>query len=202
MKKAVWIAALALLAGAGGIVAVRGFFVESASAQIEVSEGTAQVLQNKIDRIQGAENGAGTRAPASVEVSEVELESYVLYFLRQDIPARMDSIDVQLTPGTVAADTKMTFGTNPTSNPLIDVLVSGTHKLFVKGKLAAHGGMGNFSLEEARVDGIPVPIVLIETLVDKYVKPKYPDVKLDEPFEMPWGIEELSITNGKATIVY
>jgi hypothetical protein len=52
------------------------------------------------------------------------------------------------------------------------------------------------------VDGIPVPIVLIETLVDRYVKPKSPDVKLDEPFMMPWGIEDLTITNGKATIVY
>jgi hypothetical protein len=53
-----------------------------------------------------------------------------------------------------------------------------------------------------KVDGIPVPLVLIETLIDKYVKPKYPEVDLKEPFPMPWGMESLTITTGKATIAY
>ena len=53
-----------------------------------------------------------------------------------------------------------------------------------------------------KVDGIPVPNILIETLVEKYVKPKYPEVDLKEPFPMPWGMESLTITPGKATIVY
>jgi hypothetical protein len=177
MKKAVWIATLALLAGAAVIFAVRSFVVESAPAQMEISERTAQVLQGKIDAIRKAEKTPGRSASETVEVSDAELEAYVLYSLREQIPARVDSIDVQLTPGTVAADTKMTFGDSPTRNPLIDVLISGTHRLFVKGKLEASGGKGKFSLEEARVDGIPVPIILIETLVDKYVKPKYPHVR-------------------------
>jgi hypothetical protein len=202
MKKAVWIATLALLAGAAVIFAVRTFVVESAAPQTDLSESTARILQLKIDAIRKVEKDASPRAPVTVEVTEAEFESYVLYSLKEEIPARVDSIDVQLTPGEVAADTKMTFGNSPTRNPLIDALISGTHQLFVKGKLSATGGNGKFTLEEARVDGIPVPIVLIETLVDKYVKPKYPQVKLDEPFTMPWGIEDLTITQGKATITY
>lgn len=202
IKKTVWIAPLALLAGAAVIFAVRSFVVESASAQMDVSERSAQVLQEKIDTIKKAEKTPGRQASETVVVTESELESYVLFSLREQIPARVDSIDVQLTPGTVAADTKMTFGNSPTKNPLIDVLISGTHRFFIKGKLTASGGMGKFNLDEARVDGIPVPIVFIETLVDRYVKPKHPDVKLDEPFMVPWGIEDLTITNGKATIVY
>jgi len=202
MKKAVWGATLAVLAGAAVIFAVRNPVVESAPSQVEVSERTAHVLHGKIEAIKKAEKAAGQRAPERVEVSDAELESYVLYELREDIPARVDSIDVQLTPGSVAANTKITFGNSPTNNPLIDVLISGTHRLFVKGKLQARGGQAKFSLQEARVDGIPVPLILIETLIDKYVKPKYPDVNLDEPFVMPWGIKDLTITSGKATIVY
>jgi hypothetical protein len=34
------------------------------------------------------------------------------------------------------------------------------------------------------------------------VKPKYPDVDLNEPFTMPWGIESLVITPGKTVIGY
>ena len=202
MKKPVWIAVLAFLAGAVVIFTVKSFVVESASAQLPVSERTARMLQEKIDAVKKAAKATDRKASETVEVSDSELEAYVLYSLRQQIPARVDSIDVQLTPGVVAADTKMTFGNSPTNNPLIDMLISGTHRLFVKGKLTAIHGMGKFSLDQARVDGIPVPIVLIETLVDKYVKPKYPDVRLDEPFMMPWGIEELTVMHGKAWIVY
>jgi hypothetical protein len=203
MKKAVCIAAVVLTVGIVAIFAVRNFIAEPVSAQqAQVSERAAGQLQVKIDAIRKVENATESRQPATVELSEEELESYVVYSLREHIPAKVDSIDVELTPGAVSADTKMTFGSNPTRNPMIDVLISGTHRLYVKGQLSASGGKGKFVLEEARVDGIPVPIVLIETLIDRYVKPKYPDVKLDEPFSMPWGIEDLTITTDKASVTY
>ena len=202
MKKSVWIAALAFLVGAAVIFTVRSFVVESASAQLDISPRSARILQEKIDAVKKAEKATDRKASETLEVSDSELEAYVLYSLREHIPAHVEAIDVQLTPGMVAANTKMTFGNSPTNNPMIDLLISGTHRLFVKGKLSARGGMGKFSLEQAKVDGIPVPIVLIETLVDKYVKPKYPDVRLDEPFVMPWGIEDLTVMQGKARIVY
>src|SRR5262245_37659514 len=114
----------------------------------------------------------------------------------------MDSIDVQLSPGLVAADTQLTFNSNSTGNPMVDALVGGTHNLFVKGKLSGHDSRGKFDLEEIKGDGIPVPRVLIQTLFDKYVKPKYPDADLKKPFELPWGIRSIDVQTGKATIVY
>jgi len=162
----------------------------------------AQALKAKIEAIKAAHAGGKAGPRQTIEVSEVELESYVLFYLRQDIPARVDSFDVQLTEGAVAADTKLTFAPDTTGNGVVDLLISGTHNLFVKGKLAASGKQGKFELEEVKVDGIPVPNLLIEALITKYVKPKYPDVDLNAPFEMPWGIESLVITPGKTTIVY
>ena len=72
----------------------------------------------------------------------------------------------------------------------------------MKGKLAAAGGRGRFELQTVRLDGIPVPTILIETLVDRYVKPEHPEVDLNEEFQMPWGIDDITITTGKATITY
>jgi hypothetical protein len=174
----------------------------SAFAQNAVSERAARVLQEKIDAIQAAETKGNTRPPETITVSEVELESYVLYEMRDEIPARMDSFDVQLSEGAVAADTRLTFAPDATANPVLDLLIAGTHVLFVKGKLAATGGRGRFELQEVKVDGIPVPTILVETLIARYVKPKYPDVDLNKDFAMPWGIDALTITPGRATIVY
>jgi hypothetical protein len=178
--------------------AVAGFLL----AQNGPSAGAAQALQAKIDAIKAAQSNSNGRSPQTVVVSEVELESYVLFHLRKDIPARIDSLDVQLTDGAVAADTKLTFAPDTTGNAVVDLLISGTHNLFLKGKLSAAGKQGKFELEEVKVDGIPVPNLLIDTLIAKYVKPKYPDVDLNAPFEMPWGIQSLVITPGKTTIVY
>src|SRR5262245_2176627 len=202
MKRIACCVAALILTGAFAVLAFRFFAAAPVAAQNDVSERSAKSLQMKIDAIQAAETAKGRQGTETVEVSESELESYVLYSMRDQIPARVDSIDVQLTPGAVAADTKLTFPSDSTGNPLVDALVGGTHTFFIKGKLAASETKGRFELQEVKVDGIPVPLILIETLVEKYVKPKYPDVDLKEPFPMPWGMDSLVITQGKATIGY
>jgi hypothetical protein len=34
------------------------------------------------------------------------------------------------------------------------------------------------------------------------VKPKYPDVDLKEPFDLPWGIDAIDVLQSKAKITY
>jgi hypothetical protein len=206
MKKTILIAAAGIVAlAAGGVIAFRSLSAEKAvAAQVtEVSPKSAESLQVKIDAIKKADKEPDRPLGAShVELSEAELESYVIYSLAADIPAKIDSFDVQLGQDTVAADTQLTFAANATGNPVVDTFIGGTHNLFLKGKLVARQGRGKFDLEEIHVDGIPVPTILIQALIDRYVKPKYPDVDLREPFDMPWGIEELKLEPGKATVVY
>jgi hypothetical protein len=202
MRKNIGLMAATVLTGVVGILMLRNLLAQPLPAQAQVSKDPAAALEAKIDTLKRAEKTKGSRMPETMEVSEVELESYVLNGLRDDIPARVDSIDVQLTDGAVAADTKLTFAPDSTGNPMVDVLIVGTHTLFVKGKLSATHNVGRFELVEVQVDGIPVPNVLIEALIARYVKPKYPEVDLKEPFTMPWGIESLTIKPGKTTIVY
>jgi len=202
MKKAVWIAAIVLLVGVAAAAVFERTSRQAASAGGEVSERSAQHLKTKIDAVKKARGLEGERRLEQVEVSEAELESYVMFVLRDDIPARMDSIDVQLTPGAVAADTQLTFTADSTGNAVVDALLGGTHNFFVKGKLSGANREGKFDLEEIRVDGIPVLKILVETLLNKYVKPKYPEADLKEPFELPWRIDRIMVEQGKATILY
>ena len=205
MKKVVSVGLAGLL-----VIAIAGLIVfrtiaakEEPQKTAEVSEKAAKSLQQKIDAIQDAENNPKHKpGSARVEISEAELESYLLYSLKEDIPAQVDSADVQLAQDTVSLDTQITFSSNATGNPVFDALVGGTHNLFVKGKLAARERRGKFDLLEVRVDGIPVPNVLIQSLIKRYVQPKYPDVDLNEPFDMPWGIQELKLQQDKAIVIY
>src|SRR5439155_901407 len=205
MKKIAFIAVtgLAFMAIAGVIVFRTIAGMEAPKLIREVSQKAAQSLQEKIDAIKKAEDAPNhKRGSSRVEISDAELESYLLFSLKDDIPAQIDSADVQLGTDTVGLDTQITFSSNATGNPVVDALVGGTHNLFVKGKLVAQEGRGKFDLQDVRVDGIPVPNILIQSLIKRYVKPKYPDVDLNEPFDMPWGIESLKLEQGKATVIY
>ena len=205
MKKVVSIGLAGFLVIAmAGVIVFRTFAAkEESRVSTEVSPRAAKALQEKIDAIQAAEeNPKHKRGSSRVQVSEAELESYLLYSLREDIPAQVDTAVVQLGADTVGLDTQITFTSNATGNPVVDALVGGTHNLFLKGRLVAQANRGKFDLLEVRVDSIPVPNVLIQTLMKRYVQPKYPDVDLNEPFDMPWGIESLKLEQGKATVMY
>jgi hypothetical protein len=205
MKKLVLLGVVVAVFAAAGLFVFRSTSAQeiAAAETLNVSKQTAQVLQKKIDHIKKTEeSGAPSHPDNEIWVTEAELESYVLFELRSQIPLQMDSFKVQLTPGAIAAETQLTFTSNTTGNPLLDAFVGGTHNLFVKGKLNGEGKRGKFELEETRVDGIPIPKVFINSLFEKYVKPKYPEADLKEPFDLPWGIRTIDIQTARVRIVY
>ncbi|HEX5000001.1 MAG TPA: hypothetical protein VFY29_17400 [Terriglobia bacterium] len=175
------------------------------SAGAGISVGAADALQSKIDTLKKKSEettaGADPRPTEEIQVSESELASYVMHSLREQIPVQVEAFKVQLTAGAVGADAELNIA-EPTGAALVDALVGGRHSLFVKGKLSGAERRGRFELDEVRVDGIPVPKVLVETLFTKYVKPRYPYADLKEPFDLPWGIERLTIEPKKAHILY
>jgi hypothetical protein len=193
----------ALLAAAVVPTAARAPSTQSLPA--DTPEAAAASLQSKIDMVKKkAEETAANqsaRPTQEIEVSEAELAAYVMNSLRDQIPVQIDSIKVQLTEGAIGADTQLTMN-EPTGTGLIDALIGGRHNLFVKGKLSGAEHRGRFELDEVRVDGIPVPKILVETLVSKYVKPKYPNADLKQPFDLPWGIEKLTIEPKKARVTF
>ena len=201
MKKAAVTIGLILVVLAA-IVVFKTYPVRSASAGAQVTNRAAETLESKIQAIKKAETDTKNRPPSRVEISEAELESYVMVYLRKDIPVDINSVRVQLTPGVIATDAKLTIPNVSTGNPLVDALVNGTHNIHIGGKLTAARGEGKFDLQSVTVDGIPVPNILIDTLIQKYAKPKYPEVDLKEPFELPWGIEAIDIGLHKATVTY
>jgi hypothetical protein len=196
------VSCLALLLVAGG-VAFYGIAGGQSHSSKNISEKAAQSLQWKIDAIRKAADTPGhKRGSDRAQLSEGELQSYVFYSLKDDIPAQLDSVTVQLEQDTVGCDAQVTFNSKATGNPVLDPLVGGTHNLSLKGRLIGREGRGKFDLQEVQVDGVPVPKVLIQALIKRYVKPKYPEVDLNEPFDLPWEIQEVKLESGRATVIY
>lgn len=201
MKKVAIIIGSVLLVLAA-IVVFKTYPVRSASLGVQAGASSAASLEGKINAIKKAHADNKRSGTSRVEITEAELESYVMVKLRKDIPVDVQSIRVQLTPGVIATDAKLTIPSGSTGNALVDALVSGTHTIHIAGKLTGSRGEGKFDLQSVSIDGIPVPNILVDTLIEKYAKPKYPDVDLKEPFDLPWGIQAIDIGLHKATVTY
>jgi hypothetical protein len=199
MKRAVAIAALISIHVAMCVTAISA---GSLSAVIQSAAASAAGVQSKIDKIKKANGDKNRHQTDRIDVSEKELESYVMISMTKDIPVKMESIRITLAPGSIAADARLTIPADSTGNFIVDALVSGTHNIYIRGNFQGSKGIGKFDLRDVKVDGIPVPNIVVDTLVKHYVKPKYPDVNLKEPFELPWGIDEIGVTTARAAITY
>ena len=211
MPPRLWVVVAVLLvaaAFAGGLWLGASTRAEEPTAEAleqfdDISPEAAASLGRKIAAIRGAEGDSGRTEPEALIASEIELESFVLYSMADEIPAKVETIDIAIGNDLISAATELTFETEEGSgNPIVDALLGGTHSLFIEGRLTTDSGQGRFELQRVRVDGFPVPLLVIEALIRRFVTPRFPEVDLDSSFRIPWGIEEVGLTPGLATIGY
>src|SRR6266852_2580086 len=168
-------------------------------ASFKLAEG----LQRKIEAMKAKQAAGAKGRRDQIEVSHVEVESYILFLLqKKKVPAKLDSVDVQFIPADLAVDTQITLGPNTTGSYIVDRIIQGTHRLFVKGKFAGGAGRGRFDLESVRVDRLPVPVFLAEVVFNRLVKPMLPEADIRHPFQLPFGIASLTILPGKSVVLY
>src|SRR6266487_2164973 len=70
------------------------------------------------------------------------------------------------------------------SNPLLSIF-SGIHEVVVVTHAHGAGGEGFVHVDSVSLDGVEVPRFVLQLFVDKYLKPKYPEIGLDSRFPLP-----------------
>ena len=75
--------------------------------------------------------------------------------------------------------------------------------MLVRGDLIARGGQGQFKLQSAEVNGIPLPKSLVQEMLATYTRSRSnPNgVDLEKPFDLPANIHEVVVNLGEAVVV-
>jgi hypothetical protein len=162
------------------------------------SETAAASLERKILAIGAAEasrHGTGE----TVLVSELELESYALYRMSDDLAVRLEGLDLEIRPGRVAATADMFVDSDlAATSPIVGPLFEGAHSVYFEGRFEGRDGVGRFELEGVRVDGVPVPVFLVKALLGSLEHP----IDIDAPFDIPVGIEEVTLLSRSVSVTY
>jgi hypothetical protein len=87
-----------------------------------------------------------------------------------------------------------------TSNPLLS-LFSGVHDVVVVANASGTAGQGLVDVQSVSLDGVEVPQFLLEIFVEKYLKPKYPNVGLQSRFRLPDRIDTAIVGEHKLTVI-
>lgn len=178
--------------------------IDSAKPPIESRDR----LQEKIDAV--IANGKMTPVPAkTTSFSEAEVNTALTVNFRDKIPSGITEPQVRLLGNSrltarVVVDVdefKRKRGKRSNAGPLN--FFGGKIPVLVRGELIARGGQGQFKLQSAEVNGIPLPKTLVQEMLSTYTRGRNnPNgIDLEKPFELPASIREVIINSGEAIVV-
>jgi hypothetical protein len=182
-----------------------------ATARQRYSRQEGDRFQSKLTRILifgNTTRAPGRQATQTTQITDDELNSYLRFQARDQIPAGMLEPTLQaLGDGRVGGQVIVDLDAVRTQKPRgwLDPMGYLTGKLPVtaRGMLTTKNGVGQFVLESAEVSGIAVPKTLIQELLTHYSRtPENPaGINMDAPFELPSRIQEIRVGKAQSTIV-
>jgi len=141
--------------------------------------------------------------PSPTVLTEREVNSY-LTSGDVELPAGIKRLQFTGSPGIVHADALVDFdqvtGGRYSSNPLMS-LFSGTNKVEISAHASARGGTGQVHIDSVAINGVTVPRSALEYFVEKFVRPKYPNLGLDSTFPIPYRVNQADVGEHKLTVV-
>jgi hypothetical protein len=169
----------------------------------------ADRFAQKLERLLRNAPAPGQRhQPSSIVVTEQETNAFLRYRGQTVLPAgvvapRVSALGDGRLQGWATVDLDAVRQSKERSwlDPMR--LLSGQLPITAIGVLHAQGGSARFDLESASVSGIHVPKAVLQELVSYYTRgASHPEgVSLDEPFDLPAGIREITVQPGRAIIV-
>jgi hypothetical protein len=180
----------------------------STQADVRTSRRDATLLKQKVATITAHAEKA-TRQPRKTLVTESEVNSYLVYEAREQLPTGVVEPAITILGGgrlsgrAVVDLDAVRREKNPTS--LLDPMnyLMGKVPVSAVGVLKATNGVGRFELESAAISRLPIPKFLLQEIVGYYSRTAAnpAGINLDDPFALPARIREIQVERGQAIIV-
>jgi hypothetical protein len=165
------------------------------------SRRLADSMEQKINYIE--QNGqAAHPSQTPVVMSEDEVNDYFADG-RVKLPQGVKKVTFKGQSGVVTTMAVVDFDEirqgQQSSNPMLSIF-KGTNNVVVEADAAGAGRVGKVHVRTVTLNGVEVPKFALEYFVDKYIKPKYPNLGIDSEFQLPDKIDLASVGYHKVTV--
>jgi hypothetical protein len=173
------------------------------AAPRSLSYAEAESLSRKFKAIE-IQSQSRARKPASVLITEGELNSYLNLTYAPELPGITD-MDIRIDSERIEArgliDLERVRGKVPPPSPWSPLaLLRGKVPVVLTGKLRTRDGFGTIEVEEAWISSIPVPMSLVEQIVASATKkPSQPEgFDIHAPFRLPYYVNRVRLESARA----
>ena len=176
-----------------------------ALAQRTASTASSPAARSMERKLEHLEHNAHEAAPdpAPTVMTEDEVNAYLQSGAVQ-LPRGVQRVRLEGLPGVVNADARVDFDQitqgSRSLNPLL-ALFSGVHQVQVTSHAHGEHGVGHVHVDSVSLDGVEVPQIALQFFVDRYIKPKHPDIGIDSRFQMPDRIDSAVVGQHQVTLV-
>jgi hypothetical protein len=172
-----------------------------ASGTQAMYDAAARSARTKFDHIR-ANGEKQTPDQTPTILSQNEINAW-LSSGQAELPQGVKKLQFQGEPGVINATALVDFdeitANRRSINPLLN-LFTGTHRVEAKAQAQGSGGQGHVQIESVSLDGVAIPRAALEFFVDRYIKPKHPDIGLDTTFKLPYKIDLATVGSRQLTI--
>ena len=156
----------------------------------DANNSAIESMQRKLDGIQSNGEQAQPQSLTTV-MTEQEVNAYAASG-RVQLPKGVESLRFSGQPGVVDSWARVDFDQltagQRSANPLLSMF-SGVHDVAVTAHGSGSGGIGNVHIDSVALDGVTIPDFALQMFINRYVKPKHPNLGIDSSFHLPDRID-------------
>lgn len=166
---------------------------------------SSEAAASAAEKLRGIQQGSLARQSSPVRISEGEANSYLYYERAPRFPPGLSNVRLRFTPNRISGSAEVDFDKvrerlRRPSHPVMDYLFQGVRTLTVEGAFSGAGGLGQFDLETVALDGVVLPPPVVDFMIERYLKARFPTIALDRPFLLPFSIDSVQVETGSVAL--
>ena len=168
------------------------FLLALMASMLVAADPLAESAQKKLDSISDQKLKRG----AVVTLSPREINAWIHEKAAKAFPQGIRNENIVLGPGTADGNalvdlTKLSKSNNV--NPLIARLIEGERPLRIAIRVESSHGKCTVFLTHVELSGVAIDGSILDFLIKHFVQPRYPDIKINEPFDLEYNIDHIEI---------
>jgi len=168
------------------------FFTVVASVLL-AADPLADSAQKKLDSIADEKLKRG----AVVVLSPQEINAWLHDKAVKAFPEGLRNEHIELGSGTVdgtaLVDLMKIQKGKSTMNALIGRLIEGERPLKISIRVESANGRATVFLTRVELSGVAMEGSILEFLIKQFIQPRYPDIKINQPFDLDYNIDHIEI---------
>lgn len=154
--------------------------------------------QSAFQKLGEIESGAA-RPGSRVSFTRPEIDAWLVEEAKVRVPQGLRSPHLELSDGLVVGSATIDFlkvrqaagGGDP--GWLFKSLLAGERPVVVTARFRSAGGKARADVEKVEISGVAIEGRALEFVIDSYVKPTFPDIKVNQWFPLNYGVERFTI---------